>query len=341
MSMQTNVLSVYGIPDDNKVTVVLNEGLSNKLHPQLKGINIITQLLDINSFSVQNVVLGGITEKISLKLSQPDVIYNSICNYDIQKKSLASFENKFSNSNIPILNHPNGIKKTTRDSIYDNLKGSKYFTVPKTIRIKPKSVNDVFSKAQENDIKFPFIFRTTGDNNGNGTELINSIEDKEKLEQFAFDGSDFYMIAYHDYISNDKLFRKYRVVVIDGKPIIRHLLVSKDWKIDDDAHLAILKEKPEIEQEEESFLQKEITSNVLKMVEEVYEYTQLDYFGIDFYVNEKDEVLLFEANCCMKPYSGKASGNKYSQKNARKIIEMIEKMFKNKSNTNKKEENEK
>lgn len=341
MKKKINILAVYGIPDDDKISVVLNEGLSNKLHPRFKGVNIITQLINKEQFFIQNIVLGGIKENFSLQLSQPDVIYNSICNYDIQKKSLASFESKFLNSDIPVLNHPDGIKKTTRDSIYENLKDSQNFTVPKTIRLKPRSVKDVLSIVKDNGIDFPFIFRTTGDNNGNDTELINSIDEKEKLEKFAFDGREFYAIAFHNYKSDDGLFRKYRVVVIDGKAIIRHLLVSKNWKIDDDAHLAILKEKPEIEQEEESFLQKEITSNVLKMVEEVYEYTQLDYFGIDFYVNEKDEVLLFEANCCMKPYSGKASGNKYSQKNARKIIEMIEKMFKNKSNTNKKEENEK
>lgn len=323
-----NILTVYGIPDNNQITVTTNEGLAGKLHPKFKGTNVITQLVDQKDFNMQNLILGGEKEHIQLQLQQPDLIYNAISGADIHQKSLNSFEEKFDSLKLPILNHPKGIYKTTRDKVYEQFKDEKEFTAPKTLRVTPKSVKDVFALAATHAIEFPFIFRTVGDNNGNDTYLITSQKDSELLERFPFDGREFYLIAYHNYLSPDKLFRKYRVVVIDGAPIKRHLLVSKYWKIDFDGHNEVLKtQKKEIQTEEENYIKSPLNPKVQKMVEKLYNHFELQYFGCDYYEDENGEVLLFEANSSMKPYLLLDYGPQYFQDNAKHIQTKLKEMF--------------
>lgn len=327
-----NILSVYGISDDNKITVLLNEGVAGRLQPTFSGVNTITQLLDKEQFHLSEIILGGARENLNLPLPKIDVIYLSVCNYDNHKTSIASFEQKFSDSGIPILNHPTAIKKSTRDAIYDAFKNNHDFIVPKTVRVVPKSVKNVFEIAEQFEFKFPFIFRSVGENNAKNMERIDSLLDAEKLEQFAFDGREFYMIQYHEYASHDALYRKYRALMIDGELILRHLLFSDEWKnANFDGHEKVVSRMPEmVAKEEESFLRTPLNSKVLEMSKALYEFLGLDFFGFDFAFDKEGNVILFEANSCMMAYYSLDYGPKYLQEDALKIKEKLETMFLNK-----------
>lgn len=323
-----NILSVYGIPDDNRVTVVVNGGRVDKFDSAFSSVNKLTQLLDQERFNVINVVLGGMQENLNVPIPKLDAIYFSVCNYDNQKKSIESFLQKFSSSSIPILNHPDGIIKSTRDAIYNQFKESKEFLVPKTVRITPKSVKDVFDLVKEHAFTFPFIFRSIGENNAKNMERIDSVDDREKLEKFAYDGREFYLIQYHEYKSSDGLYRKYRALVIDGELILRHLIFSDHWKnANFDGHQIVLARTPEIINEELSFLTKQPSQKLVDTANELYKYLGLDFFGFDFSMDEEGNVLLFEANSCMMAYYSLDYGPKHLQEDAKKIKEKIENMF--------------
>ena len=327
-----NILSVYGISDDNKITVLLNEGVAGRLQPTFSGVNTITQLLDKEQFHLSEIILGGARENLNLPLPKIDVIYLSVCNYDNHKTSITSFEQKFSNSGIPILNHPSAIKKSTRDAIYDAFKNNHDFIVPKTVRVVPKSVKDVFTLAEQYAFSFPFIFRSIGENNAKNMERIDSLLDAQKLEQFAFDGREFYMIQYHEYASSDSLYRKYRALMIDGELILRHLLFSDEWKnANFDGHEKVVSRMPQmVAKEEESFLRTPPNSKVLEMSKALYEFLGLDFFGFDFAFDAEGDVVLFEANSCMMAYYSLDYGPSYLQEDALKIKEKLETMFLNK-----------
>ena len=323
-----NILSVYGIPDDNTLVVASNGGTIDKFDPAFNGVNRLTQLLNRDKFNVIDVVLGGMQENINIAIPKLDAIYFSVCNYDNQKKSIQSFLNKFSISDIPIINHPEGIIRSTRDAIYNQFRDSENFTVPKTLRVIPKSVKDVFTIAEKNGIDFPFIVRTTGENNAKNMEKIDSKEDCEKLEKFAYDGREFYIIQYHEYISFDNLYRKYRALVIDGELVLRHLIFSDNWKnANFDGHNAVLARNPDIIKEEELFLRTRPMENLVKTADELYKYLGLDFFGFDFSIDDNRNILLFEANSCMMAYYSLDYGPQYLQEDAKKIHEKIENMF--------------
>jgi hypothetical protein len=323
-----NVLSVYGIPDDHKVIVIQNGGMAGRLTPHFSGVNVITQLLDKNAFNVMNVILGGVQENLDIQLPKIDAIYCSICNRDNQENSLSSFEQKFANSNIPIINHPFSIKKSTRDGIYEAFKTSTDFIVPKTVRVVPVSVKNVFELADKHGFSFPFIFRSIGENNAKNMIRIDSVEDAQKLEQFAFDGREFYLIQYLEYKSEDGLYRKYRALMIDGELILRHLIFSDEWKnANFDGHQKVVARIPDIVKEEEAFLRTEPNAKVIKMAKALYDYTNLDFFGFDFTFDKEGNLILFEANSCMMAYYSLDYGSKQLQEDAFKIKQKLETMF--------------
>ena len=323
-----NILSVYGISDDNQIVVLINEGFAGGLHPNFKGVNTITQLLNKDIFNVSEVILGGVQENLNVKLPKIDAIYCSICNYDNQRNSIDSFEQKFSTTDIPIINHPSGIKKSTRDTIYDAFKTSSEFIVPKTVRVRPKSVKNVFELAREHSFEFPFIFRTIAENNAKNMVKIYSIEDTDKLESFAFDGREFYMIQYHEYQSTDGLYRKYRALMIDGELVLRHLIFCDEWKnANFDGHNKVIERNPTIIEEEKDFLQNKPNKNLIHMSKLLYEHTKLDFFGFDFGYDSKGKTILFEANSCMMAYYSLNYGPEHLQKEALNIKHKLETMF--------------
>lgn len=333
-----NILSVYGISDDNKITILLNEGVAGRLQPTFSGVNTITQLLNKEQFHLSEIILGGARENLNLPLPKIDVIYLSVCNYDNHKTSIESFEQKFVNSEIPILNHPSAIKKSTRDAIYNAFESNHDFIVPKTVRVVPKSVKNVFELAMQFEFSFPFIFRSIGENNAKNMERIDSLADADKLEQFAFDGREFYMIQYHEYVSSDSLYRKYRALMIDGELVLRHLLFSDEWKnANFDGHEKVVSRIPQIvAKEEESFLRTAPNPKLVEMSKALYAFLGLDFFGFDFAFDKEGNIIVFEANSCMMAYYSLDYGPKYLQEDALKIKEKLEAMFLNKMKKDKK-----
>lgn len=325
-----------GIPDDYQISVMLNYGTIDKLVPVIAGHNKIASLLDSKEFNVYTVLLGGPTENLNVKLPQIDIIYCSICNEDNHKKSIESFNAKFNSSNIPVINHPKNILKSTRDNIYNLFKDEIDFIIPKTVRITPKSVNNVLENAKEREIDFPFIVRTIGENNAKNMVKIGSIEDEDLLEQFAYDGREFYLIKYCEYISDDNLYRKYRALVIDGELILRHLIFSDIWiNANFDTHQKVIERCPNLLMEEELFVNNCASKELVTIAKKLYETLGLDFFGFDFGYDGNGKIILFEANSCMMPYFSETYGDEHLQKNAQVIKKKISNLFRK----NKKENN--
>src|SRR5439155_1080338 len=77
----------------------------------------------------------------------------------------------------------------------------------------------------------PFLFRQVGSHGGQDLALVGDRDDLDRLEQFALDGRDFYVTEFVDFRSPDGLYRKYRVLVIDGVPYAKHMIASDSWNI--------------------------------------------------------------------------------------------------------------
>jgi glutathione synthase/RimK-type ligase-like ATP-grasp enzyme len=80
------------------------------------------------------------------------------------------------------------------------------------------------------DFGFPIIVRPVDSHAGNG---LARIADARSIDAYLDDqpASEFFVAPFVDYRSDDGLYRKYRVALIDGRPYACHMAVSAHWMI--------------------------------------------------------------------------------------------------------------
>ncbi len=322
------ILKLMGIDDSDEVNFVRGYGKEGEPEFHIDGIMPLLRHLHHKDFQVNTIVLGG-KNSIDIKIDKPQLLFNSICDADSNQKSLKVAVNIASTlHDIPIVNHPKNVMKTTRDGIYALYKEMEGVVVPKTLRVSPRYLTEIEKSIDEKKIALPFIFRPAGGQAGIGMVLIRSKEDLPKLEQFAFDDRAYYMIEYVDFMSPDELYRKYRYFVIGGKVYPGHLIISEHWDIHKDSkyHAKIQRAYSKTEQEERAFLKK-WDRKVSPVFREMYERLGLDYFGIDCGFDKQGNIVIFEINACMNIFSPEKDLSYYTDKYRKMIKDAAIEMF--------------
>jgi hypothetical protein len=96
------------------------------------------------------------------------------------------------------------------------------------------------------------------------------------------------------------MYRKLRVMMIDGQLYPLHLAISKDWKVH--YFRADMADSPEnrlVDGEFLSDMERAIGAPAVVALNRICATLDLDYAGIDFAVNAAGKVLFFEANATM------------------------------------------
>jgi hypothetical protein len=132
----------------------------------------------------------------------------------------------------PLLNPPKLVCNLDRDKLHQLLSGIDGLEIPVTIPagrvqlLQPtQSIEAVAGIAA-----FPVIARPRGSHAGVG---LAKIDDREALAHYLDrrQEQDFFISRFIDYSSDDGLFRKYRVVFVDGKPFACHMAIADRWDI--------------------------------------------------------------------------------------------------------------
>jgi len=261
-----------------------------------------------------------------------DAVFNQVSDPDSHKMALLKVEGMQAQlpQNIPFFNTPSNIRKTTRDNIYQLLQGIEKLHVPKTVRIQSKSPSDIYDAIEKEDLKLPVIFRQAGDHGGVSTVLVENRD--EQFYAFPLDGRDYYLTQFVDYADKDGIYAKYRLVVVDGKVFLRHTIFSNNWVIHSNSR-KFMEKNQKYKQIEEDILKsfnKKIKPKIQPVINEIYAKLELDYFGIDCYIDDKFNMTVFEVNANMNVLNNSYGGEKSIWdtkikfiKNA--ITEMIEK----------------
>lgn len=292
------LIHILGAPDNNRLRVTYNKGEIQTLRVIMAGNNTLNLLLDPDRLKTIPVTIGGVHPPHMRTLPEGDVILNSICDPDTNTDALLQAKELFSASSLPVVNAPEGIFKTTREMSYRYLKEVPGLVVPKCLRLTPRHRAEVPLLLEKERLGYPYIFRSAGEHGGGGMALIKGEDDLHLLEQFAFDGSDFYAIEFVDFQSEDKLYRKTRYFVIEGEVYFRHHIITDDWKIHAESRYVLMDDQEELRMEEKALVTTpttDIASQCLKM----YEILGLDFFGIDCHRYEDGTMLIFEINTCM------------------------------------------
>jgi hypothetical protein len=199
-----------------------------------------------------------------------------------------------------LLNPPHLVRNLDRDKLYGLLRGIGGLEIPVTHGV---ARTDLMSMAQSGDLaaiaaelKFPIIVRPRGSHAGVG---LVKVEDRASLTQYL-DGRPeqaFFVSPFVDYSSADGLYRKYRVVFIDGKPYACHMAIADRWDIWYlNARMALSEEK---RSEEARFMRDFDHGFAFRhraAFADVASRVGLDYFTIDCAENKGGELLIFEAD---------------------------------------------
>jgi glutathione synthase/RimK-type ligase-like ATP-grasp enzyme len=300
-NLQLKTLFLSGLPNDNRGNVVINaKGETDILLSGSSNLsNFLSDLPGVN----YNFFLAGAGQAQPYQIPfWPTVIVNQISDPDTHEQALIRCVNLIETQACPVINRPESIRNTSRELIYQNLHDIAGLHLPKTIRFNPTTAMHVKTEIFEQQFTYPVIFRKAGDHGGVSTSLITSEDNIDKiLYQYALDGSAFYITQFVDYAGDDSNYRKVRLVVVDGKAYVRHMIVSDSWLIHSSSR-RYMEQNPQFDNEEKSFLIN-YTANIWPKIEptitEITTRLALEYFGIDCYIKDDGNILAFEINANM------------------------------------------
>ncbi len=233
-------------------------------------------------------VAGALNED----LPEHDLLFVAIAESEQNLPLLKQLESLLAKWEKPVLNKPECIANMSRDAACQLLINITGILMPETVRYSIANLNS-------ERFDYPIIIRPVDSHAGNDLAKIETeIELTDYLDRQ--NGSEYFVAKFVDYRNADGLFRKYRVMLISGKPFLAHLAISEHWMI----HYlnAGMAESPEKRAEEarvmgnfdETFAKKHAAA-----FQTIYERSGLDYLGIDCSETPDGELLIFEIDSCM------------------------------------------
>ncbi len=201
----------------------------------------------------------------------------------------------------PLLNLPRDVCNLDRHKLHRVLGGIDGLEIPATIGVARAHLLEASHSAMAlseiaSDLTFPVIVRPRGSHAGAGLARIdNSAALLRYLDTRPEDG--FFVSRFVDYSDDDGLFRKYRIVFIDGRPYACHLAIAERWDIWYlNAGMSFSAAK---RLEEETFMRTFDTgfaSRHRQALSAIAGRIGLDYFIIDCAETSNGSLLIFEAD---------------------------------------------
>jgi len=216
-------------------------------------------------------------------------------------EALRKIDAMASNWPRPLLNPPRRIRNLDRDKLHGLLRGIKGLDIPATACVTRAQLSNI---AQANaeladvaaELKFPIIVRPRGSHAGVG---LARMDDGAMLEEYLSGRpeQEFFIARFADYASADGLFRKYRIVFVDGHAYACHMAIADRWDIWYlNAGMAFSTSK---RLEEERFMRDfdlDFAARHRGTLAAIAERVGLDYFAIDCAENKSGALLMFEAD---------------------------------------------
>jgi glutathione synthase/RimK-type ligase-like ATP-grasp enzyme len=201
----------------------------------------------------------------------------------------------------PILNPPHLVRNLDRDRLYQLLAGIDGLEIPATTCASRALLTAL---AQSNaglaeiasDLQFPIIIRPRGSHAGAG---LARVDDRGALDKYLAQRpeQEFFVARFVDYVSRDGLYRKYRLVFVDGRAYACHMAIADRWDI---WYLNAGMTFSESKRREEADFMRTFDSGFAVRhqgaLAALIERVGLDYFTLDCAENNRGELLVFEAD---------------------------------------------
>jgi hypothetical protein len=201
----------------------------------------------------------------------------------------------------PMVNPPHLIPNLDRGKLYRLLQGIEGIDIPATIAVGREPLEDVAESrisltTVAQGTAFPIIMRPRGSHAGRGlAKVTDAAGMRAYLDRHP--EREFFISRFVDYSSADGLFRKYRIVVLNGKTYPCHMAIADQWDIWYlNAGMSFSESK---RAEEAAFMQTFDDGFAVRhgaALSRMIERVGLDYFLVDCAENQNGELLIFEAD---------------------------------------------
>ena len=251
------------------------------------------------------------------RLPAHDLIFTAVRQADENIPVLKLIEEHLAGRPEPVVNAPHRIPLLARETACTLLEEVPGLVMPPTVRVTRQGCQRLVSEGAE----FPIIVRPVGSHRGQDLRKLEAAAGIEEYLQ-ASPASEFYVSRFVDYRGPDGFFRKCRIVLIDGQPLVCHLAISEHWMV--------------------NFVNSEMDKSAWKRVEEadfmahfdqgfahrhavalsaIHDRLQLDYVVLDCSETRDGQLLLFEADCAAMVHANDpAELFPYKQPQMRKVF---------------------
>ena len=236
-------------------------------------------------------------------IPEHDVLIVALGESDENRDILASLEKMLAHWPKPVINAPQNIPATNRNTASVLLQNAPGLLIPLTLQASRPMLLDIATgnaRLHElfEDCDFPVILRPVDSQAGRD---LGKIEGPEEMAAYLsrVEGAEFFLSRFIDYSGKDGLFRKFRIAMIDGVPFASHMAVSSNWMI----HYvnAGMYEDAQKRAEEACFMEQfdDFAQRHRLALNAIYRRMKLDYLCIDCAETRDGQFLVFEADHIM------------------------------------------
>lgn len=239
-------------------------------------------------------------EDLPEELPEHDLVFVAVSQSERTHALLGRLAEGLARARRAVVNSPRGIALTCRAHAFRVLQGVPGLLMPPTRRTSRTRLCQALRSATEvtaeEDMAFPWLIRPVDSHAGHGLATVaGAAELRDYLAVHA--SEDLYVSPFVDYRSADGLFRKYRVVLIDGTAFAAHMGISSHWMI----HYlnAGMAESAAKREEERAFMETfsaEFAVRHKDALAAVGERFGLEYLVIDCAETRAGELLVFEVD---------------------------------------------
>ncbi len=240
---------------------------------------------------------------LALPVPEHDALFVAICEADENREVLTALERALTHWPKPVINKPQYIPPTGREAASKLLQDAPNLLIPPTLHAPRSLLQDIAAgkvmlAEQYAGCDVPIIVRPVGSHAGRD---LAKIESADELAAYLakVEDENFFISPFIDYRGKDGLFRKFRVVLVDGKPYASHMGVSANWMI----HYvnAGMYEDAQKREEERTFMEHfgDFSQRHRAALDAIYQRTRLDYVCIDCAETRDGQLLIFEVDHTM------------------------------------------
>ena len=263
------------------------------------GNTPMASFLDDHIFETHVLVTEYYDQKVPLP--DHDLVFNSIGDADICREGLEAACAVLDRTRQPAINHPDAVLKTGRLSNVLRMRGLPNVVVPQMAAFTRSMLTgpDAAALVAGGGYSFPLLVRAPGFHTGQ--HFFRAADLNGLAAAVAqIPGDDVWLIEQLDARDDSGMYRKLRVMLVDGRLYPLHLAISKNWKVHYfKADMAESADNRAIDRDFLDDMEGAIGTRALAALGRISAKLGLDYGEIDFAVNGQGDILLFEANATM------------------------------------------